>query len=509
MGYEAWCCHGGTEATRQREGVEKMFKSEGRGPRYDPTSLVKCLVMGAVVALAVTPAWGDDASTRRRLDELERKQQELSDQLKKEDAAPDLDAAGQKRVGEVERRQGILVDEVRRLREALTVPETAELKGQYGLGPAASKVYGVQRGLSIGGYGETNFRKVTKDIGGLRDEFDFLRFVIYTGYKFNDWIVLNTETEFEHASTASSISSGSGEVSVEFAYLDFLLHEKVNVRAGLVLVPMGFINEIHEPPFFHGNVRPEVERELLPSTWRANGAGLFGELLPGLQYRTYGLTGLNAKGFRNTNIRSGRQSGNRERAEDWAWVARLDYAFAPSSLVGGSVYLGDSGQSLSYGSTDPAVGLVKESVFTQIYEAHAQYRAYGLETRALFALIDVGDADQLSRDSDITGTNGTKGRPIADTMLGWYLEAAYDILPLLIEDTTQYLAPWLRYSRVDTQNSVPDGFTPDLTQDRDAYELGLTYKPIPQVAIKADYRILDAKRGTRPDELRLGLGFVF
>ena len=487
-----------------------MFTCMGGQRSPNATTWVKRLLMGAIVALAVAPARGDDASTRRRLDELERKQQELSDQLKKMDATTDSSGTGQKRVDEVDRRQGILADEVRRLREALTLPETTELKGQYGVGPAAARVYGIERGLSIGGYGETNFRKVTKDANGARDEFDFLRFVIYTGYKFNDWIVLNTETEFEHASTESTVSSESGAVSVEFAYLDFLLHPKVNVRAGLVLVPMGFLNEIHEPPFYHGNVRPEVEHDVLPATWSANGVGLFGEVLPGLQYRTFALTGLNAKGFRNSDIRSARQGGNTERAEDWAWVARLDYAFAPSSLLGGSVYLGDSGQNLAYGSTDPAIGLLKKSVFTKIYEAHAQYRAYGLETRALFALIDISDTTQLSRDTEITdAASGTDGRPIANTMLGWYLEAAYDILPLLVEDTTQYLAPWVRYSRIDTQNSVPEGFAPDRTQDRDDYELGLTYKPIAQVAIKADYRILDAKSGNRPDELRLGFGFVF
>jgi hypothetical protein len=104
-----------------------------------------------------------------------------------------------------------------------------------------------------------------------------------------------------------------------------------------MLVPMGFINELHEPPFYHGNRRPPVETQILPSTWRANGAGIFGELLPGLEYRTYGITSLNAKGFRADGIRGGRQSGNREFADDWSWVARLDYTPLPGGLIGGSL----------------------------------------------------------------------------------------------------------------------------------------------------------------------------
>ncbi|MGH7857670.1 MAG: hypothetical protein ACREQY_10105, partial [Candidatus Binatia bacterium] len=272
--------------------------------------------------------------------------------------------AGDK-VKEIERRQEILADEVRKLREALVLPETKELKSYYGLGPAASKVYAQERGLSIGGYGEFNYRKAVADQGSTRDEFDFVRFVLYFGYKFNDWIVLNTETEIEHAFTKETESSDAGEVALEFANLDFLLHPAANFRIGLLLVPMGFLNEIHEPPFYHGNDRPPVEREIIPSTWRANGFGLHGELLEGLTYRTYGITGLNGRGFRSNGFRDGRQRGNREIAEDFAWVGRVDYSFLPGTLVGGSAYIGNSGQNQEIAGQEPDVG-------TEIYEGHGQ-----------------------------------------------------------------------------------------------------------------------------------------
>src|SRR5262245_57950009 len=157
-------------------------------------------------------------------------------------AATPVQAAEPQRVEEVERKQGILTEEIRKIREFLVLPETQELKGYYGLGPGASKVYGLQqRGLSIGGYGETNFKAVTKDANGASNEFDFVRFVAYLGYKFTDKIILNSEVELEHANTESSVSSSGGAVELEFATLDYLYTPAANARGGLMLVPVGFI----------------------------------------------------------------------------------------------------------------------------------------------------------------------------------------------------------------------------------------------------------------------------
>jgi opacity protein-like surface antigen len=82
-------------------------------------------------------------------------------------------------------------------------------------------------------------------------------------------------------------------------------------------------------------------------------------------------------------------------------------------------------------------------------------------------------------------------------------------MPWFLPDSEQYLAPWLRYSRYNTQEDVPSGFVADDEQDREDLEVGFSYKPIPQVVVKTEYRYLDAKEGDRPDEYRLGAGFVF
>lgn len=473
---------------------------------------IAAVVTGIVIAAATAPAAADEeAAVRARMAELEKQQAAMQEEMRKlrelleasmqnaptasAPAAPAVvPASGDGRVDEVERKQNVITEEVRKLKEALVLPETKELKSEYGLGPAASKVYSVNRGVSIGGYGEYNYRNVVSDGGGAKDEYDTLRLVLYTGYKFNDWLIFNSEIEFEHQITGED---ADGEVKVEFANIDVLLDPKINLRSGLVLVPMGFINEIHEPPFFHGNLRPVVERAILPSTWSAGGAGLFGELLPGLSYRTYAVVGLDASGFSDSGLRGGRQEGI-QTAEDFAWVGRLDYSPFSILSIGASAYLGNSGQDGEYGDPND---LRKPDVFTQIYEVHGQMRTHGFEARVLGAWSEIDDAAILSM-ADPTN-------PVSSSQWGWYGEIAYNVLPLIVADTGQYLAPWFRYSMYDTQADVPTGFVSDPSQDRDVIEAGLSYKPIPNVVFKLDYRNQDSDGGEMVDEVRIGAGFAY
>lgn len=396
---------------------------------------------------------------------------------------------------EQDRKIGVLATEVERLKRALVLPEHKELKSFYGLGPAASKVYQVDRGLSIGGYGEYNFQKYVSDQQGKRDRFDLLRFILYTGYKFSDRILMNAEIEFEHALIGeSTATSDSGAVEIEFAYLDFMLWQQLNVRAGLLLVPMGFINEIHEPPFFHGVLRPEVERYVIPTTWREGGVGFFGTLLPGLEYRAYLMNSLNAAGYESSGIRDGRQSGNRALAEDLAGTVRLDYTPFAGTMVGASFFAGNTGQNGEFDGNKP-------NAFTLLWEGHAQARYRGLELRVLGAMTSIADADTLSRAAEQT---------IAEDIFGFYAEAAYDVLPLVLPDTTHYLSPFFRYEIYDTQDRVPRGFERVPGNDVQLYTVGLDYKPHPQVVLKLEYRNFNAGGGQpRADEVNLGAGFVF
>ncbi len=423
------------------------------------------------------------------------------------DTADDRARAQDDRIAELERTVGVLVEELERTRRDLALPEDAEMSSKFGHGPGASKIYDIARGLSIGGYGEGYYRKLVDDDGGSKDRADLLRLVLYTGYKFTDNIIFNAEIEFEHATTGSTESSGGGSVSVEFAQLDFMWKDWINFRTGLLLVPMGFINEIHEPPFYYGVNRPEVERTIIPSTWRENGLGIFGTIADQVDYEAYVINGLNAEGFDSSGLRGGRQKGNRALAEHLAVVAKLEWSLLPELVVGGSVYHGKSGQNQNVGGID-----IPDTP-TTIWELHAQYQNHGFHARTLFTMAHLSETAGLTSALAPTAMGGTgelgAGEAIGGEMLGVYGEVAYNVLPLLFPSTEKALEPFFRFEYYDTQRDLPSGFSKDRTKEIEIYTFGMSFKPIPNVVLKADYRSRNSRSGTLSDEFNMGVGFVF
>jgi len=257
------------------------------------------------------------------------------------------DPAAEQRLKELEQKLDVLTKEIEGLRLGETGPveKPAVAVPTLGLGPAASKVY-AKNGVSIGGYGEIlyqNFSGSREDgsASGLTPTIDVARAVLYFGYKFDAHFVFNSEIEYEHAVTASD---KGGEAEVEFAYLDWLTRSKAfNLRAGLMLIPVGLINQLHEPPVFLGARRPDVETVILPSTWREIGFSAWGDAGP-FSYRLYLVNGLNAEGFAADGLREGSQEGSNATARNFALTGRLDYTGLPGVLVGASFFTGNASQ---------------------------------------------------------------------------------------------------------------------------------------------------------------------
>ena len=171
-------------------------------------------------------------------------------------AAQDSDSV---RIAELERRIEAITRELERLSLGRDVVEADS--SLQGLGPASSKVYRVDQGVSLGGYGELlyeNFSSEREDgtPADSRDQFDALRAILYVGYKFNDQLLFNSEIEVEHAD----------EIFLEFAYLDYRLSDNLGIRAGMILAPLGLVNELHEPPVFLGTERTVTETRIIPTT---------------------------------------------------------------------------------------------------------------------------------------------------------------------------------------------------------------------------------------------------
>jgi hypothetical protein len=423
--------------------------------------------------------------------------------------AEDEQRASDDRVSELERKVDLLTDELARTRQDMGVPEESqELESAWGLGPAASKVYGLTRGLSIGGYAETFGTAVVHDKkdSGESNRFDALRAVLYAGYKFTDHIVFNSEIEFEHGTTNATESSSGGSVSVEFAALDFLFRDEINARGGLLLIPMGFLNEMHEPPFYYGVNRPVVEQLIIPSTWREGGAGLFGRVADVVEYKLYAVTSMNAAGFDDSGLRGGRQNGNRALAEDIAFVGRLDFEPIPELLLGGSVFVGNTGQDQEF--VNGTVELPNSRLI--LWEAHSQLQARGLRGRVLFTMAHLDDARPLTLALRPSGSNDIAAtEAIADDMLGVYGELGYDVMQWIAPDTGWTVEPFVRAEYIDTQHAMPRDFSADETNELRIYTAGISAKPIPNVVLKIDYRNRSSRKGRLGDEVNLGFGVVF
>jgi hypothetical protein len=399
------------------------------------------------------------------------------------------------RIEEMERQIEILSQEIEALKNRQTEKRVIADTEQFGLGAAASKVYRAEQGLSFGGYGEYLYQNFagTNDAGarvGTRDNADALRAILYTGYKFNDRILMNTEIEFEHGSTGAG-----GEVSLEFGYLDFLVGQSAGVRAGLVLIPMGFINEQHEPTAFLGANRPATERLIIPSTWREMGAGGFGESGQ-LSWRGYVVNGMNAARFTAGGIRSGRGNGARALAEDLAVTARLDWQPVVGTTLGLSGYAGQAGQEAAVGGETIDGGLT-------LFEVHAETKIRGLWLRGLYSAGTIDDAAQINRLNNLTGPAS-----IGEEFGGWYGEAGYD-LASLFSFGQQSVMPFFRYESLDTQRAVPAGYSRNPANEMTIFTLGVQYKPIPQTVIKADYQNIDNEAGTGTNQWNLLVGYIF
>jgi len=391
---------------------------------------------------------------------------------------------------ELARRVEVLAEELERQRIGEAATEADE--GVGGMGPAASKVYRGGRGVSLGGYGEVKYHHYADAAqdgsdAGLSDSLDVHRMILYIGYKFDDRWLLNAEIEFEHVT----------EVFVEFAYLDFRAAPAFGARAGLLLVPMGIINELHEPTTFPSVDRPQVDKAILPTTWREIGLGVYGDAGP-FSYRAYLLGGMKAAGFSSGGLRGGRQKGAKATADDFAGVVRLDFVGVQGLIVGGSAYYGRSGQDL----VDPVSG-AEPAVSTLVYEGHASLDVAGIRVRALLAGASLGDVEQLNDALALTGADS-----VGEGMLGWYAELGYDVFaPLAVPG--QALTPFVRYESLDTQSSVPAGWEQDPARDRTVVTAGLAWNPHRQIAVKADYQVFMNEAETGVNQLNAGIGFIF
>jgi len=322
---------------------------------------------------------------------------------------------------------------------------------------------------------------------------DFRRFVLLFAHRFSDRIRFISELEVEHAIVEGG--EEKGELELEQAYLDFLVDRRFNVRAGQLLVPVGIINERHEPPVYYGVHRPFVDTFIIPTTWFDVGAGVFGDLGKGWRYRAYVMPPLNAAEFSaGEGLADSSQQGSRSVVRHWAGTGRVEYLGVPRTTLGASIWSGRSATGSL--NLDPRVTLI---------EADGRGRIGRLELRGEYAQVFIDQADELNR---LRALREGVDPNIASQMLGFYVEAAHPILPY---PSPREVVGFVRYEKFDTQYKMPPGYLPIGAFKGSAWIGGISYFPDPDVVVKVDYTVggNDSSVVAAPKAFSVGLGWWF
>ncbi len=374
------------------------------------------------------------------------------------------------------------------------------------------------KGLTVGFYGEAKYRFPESGANA----FDAHRYVLSPSYAINDWLVFNSELEFEHGGmdeTSGTTGNGTqrsrfdGEIEIEQFYVDILLSPYFNVRSlGIDLVPVGRINKHHEPTTFYSTERPELYREIIPSTWFEPSVGVFGKIVEGLGYQLMvssgmedAIAGSTSVGINAANgMRGARPRMRRAEENNLAYSGRLHYTGIQGFDASSSFYV------------TQVKGFERRSSTVALFDVEASYRIpkTGLELRGDFAYWHIDAPENLLANNNASATDNVGGR-----MFGWYVEAAYHFWPDAFrhgKGSEMDFVPFIRFSQIVTQDDLESGTELDNgSTNKDFLTLGAAWLLNPNFVLKADYRRnLDGTAATERSEsnqdyFQVGAGVFF
>ncbi len=328
------------------------------------------------------------------------------------------------------------------------------------------------RKSTLAGYGELHYNVVSPENGQTSKTFDFHRFVIFYGFQWNEKWSLKSEFEVEH----NVVEGNKGKVAMEQAYINFHYKDWLGFQAGILLVPAGIINEIHEPPTFFGVERPMYQRSIIPTTWSANGIALYG-MHSGFNYRLSIMEGMDADGISAKNgIRGARYNGHYGDGHNLMYNLRLDYQNISGLLLGASATINRS-------RGDSTV------VPWNLLEFHAKYEGHNI-----YSVFEIGNISY----SDID----------LERSFGYYFDLGYNVSSFINWDTK--IIPFVRYSNYNTAASVKNNLVADDTYNFTKIMGGVSIKPLDEIVVKFDYaqetnKLTDAKT----TYWNIGFGYFF
>lgn len=359
----------------------------------------------------------------------------------------------------------------------------------------AERIIANNEGLHIGGYGQIDMNlPMSDDNTHYNAKLDVHRLVTFLGYNFNDKVSFVSEIEYEHVV----------EVYVEQAFMNYKLNDNMSVQAGLMLIPMGIQNLYHEPSTFNGVERTNVDKYIVPTTWREMGVGVSGNLEEyEVNYQAMLVNGFN--GYNDGSVfsgkkglRSGRQKGAESYMTEPDFAARASYYGMPGWNLGASIYKGESETSMYNGlnlDDEAAVATADSSkIGIQMIGLDARYVNGPLQARAQYIMAEL---------ENTAAYNAFGGTDLGSVMTGYYLEGGYDLLAN--KDTENELIAFARYENYNTHAEMAAGYEADLSYNRTEKTIGLTYKLDKGAAFKADYQLL-GNEAMAEDKKQFNLG---
>ena len=352
--------------------------------------------------------------------------------------------------------------------------------------------------FSIGGYAQIDYNQPFGNGTYNNGILDVHRMVLLLGYKFNEKTKFVTELELEHVK----------EAYVEQAFLDYSINPFFTLRAGLMLIPMGLMNEYHEPPTYNGVERPFVDSYISPTTWREIGIGFNGRINEmGLRYQAYLVNGFKSYGETamlsgDKALRGGRQKGAESIISKHPNLAiRADYFGTANLNLGFSAYFGKT-QSALYNriAKDDPTGIAKADssvIGLAMLGADFAYSVHGVKFVSQF---------YYAKLNNVEAYNTFTGKDLGENLLGYYAELSYNLLHSF-SSLTHELLPFVRYEKYNTHFNSENA---NASFNRNALIAGLGWKIHRGAIFKADVQFLNSEADRSfKKQVNFGLGIWF
>jgi hypothetical protein len=452
---------------------------------------MKRLALPLLIALnAALPAHADEAELRARIDQLSAELDSLKQEMR----------AMRSQNEAIANQQEAAAKSAPVATNTANTANTAHVASAAAVGAAPASqsqtLASLIEPLSIWGYGEINYNRPEHDNN--ETQMDLRRAVFGFGYRFDENTRFMSEYEVEHAVASAE---DDGEVEVEQFYIDHKLTDYANLDAGLFLIPMGLLNESHEPTNYYGVERNFVETAIIPTTWREGGLALFGSTDMGIAWNVGVTTGFDLAKWdfsadgegKESPLGSIHQELQNAQAKDLSQYASIKYVGIPGLVAGASVFTGKDSQG------DPAIRVASDSRVT-LWEAHTRWTPGNLDLSTLYSKGTISDT------ADLNAQNIGSPNLIPKEFWGWYAQAAYKFSL----DGNSSIAPFTRFERFNTAAdyaTLPAGLTPESSPNETVWTYGINYYLNPNVVFKADYQnFSEASESNRFD---LGMGLAF